>query len=274
MRVVRTIAQLRAELSGCPPVALVPTMGNLHDGHLSLVRLARQHAGAVVASIFVNRLQFLPHEDFAEYPRTFERDCELLAATGCDIVFAPAEAEIYPEPQDYKVVPPPALADILEGVVRPGFFTGVCTVVLKLFNLVQPATAIFGKKDYQQRLVVHKMVRQLALPIEIIAAETVREETGLARSSRNSYLSDAQHVEAARLHVVLQEAVDEIRAGSREWAALERRALVALSAHGWRPDYVAVRKRADLSVPCADAPLVILAAAKLGRTRLIDNIEI
>src|SRR5580700_391591 len=167
-------------------------MGNLHAGHLSLVRIARGRGDLVAASIFVNRLQFAPHEDFATYPRTFERDCELLADSGCDIVFAPSDAEVYPEAQGYTVQPPPELAGILEGAVRPGFFTGVCTVVLKLFNMVQPALAVFGKKDYQQLLVIRSMVRQLALPIEMASAETVRDSTGLALSSRNGYLSAAQ----------------------------------------------------------------------------------
>src|SRR6202163_1166717 len=182
-------------------------MGNLHDGHLSLVRMARERGGEVVASIFVNPLQFAPHEDFAKYPRTLERDCELLAAGGCDIVFAPSEREVYPELQVYKVHPPARLADILEGHVRPGFFTGVCTVVLKLFNMVQPAAAVFGKKDYQQLLVVRSMVRQLALPIEIVAAETVRDASGLALSSRNGYLNDSQRAEAAQLHMALSKLV-------------------------------------------------------------------
>ena len=274
MRVVRTVAELRAALTGRAATALVPTMGNLHDGHLSLLRIARQHAESVAASIFVNRLQFGPREDFAEYPRTLDRDCELLAAAGCDIVFAPAEAEIYPEPQGYTIAPPPALADILEGAVRPGFFTGVCTVVLKLFHMVQPAAAVFGKKDYQQLLVMRSMVRQLALPIDIIEADTIRDPTGLARSSRNGYLSDAERVEAAHLHVVLRDLIDAVRAGDRDFAALERRATATLAARGWQPDYVAVRRQADLGEPAAAAPLIVLAAARLGRTRLIDNVEI
>jgi len=171
-------------------------MGNLHEGHLSLVRIARERDGMAVASIFVNPLQFAPHEDFAKYPRTLERDCELLAAGGCDLVFAPSEQEVYPNPQVYKVHPPSRLADILEGHVRPGFFTGVCTVVLKLFNMVQPAAAVFGKKDYQQLLVVRNLVQQLALPIEIVPAETIRDYSGLALSSRNGYLNDIERVEA------------------------------------------------------------------------------
>ncbi len=204
MQVIKTTAELRRALEGQQNIALVPTMGNLHAGHLSLVNIARQRGERLVTSIFVNRLQFAPHEDFATYPRTFERDCELLTTAGCDIVFAPLEDDIYPEPQQYTVHPPPELADILEGAVRPGFFTGVCTVVLKLFNIVQPAMAVFGKKDYQQLLVIRNMVRQLALPIDIIPAATVRDPSGLALSSRNGYLSAEERTEAARLYTSLK----------------------------------------------------------------------
>jgi len=228
----------------------------------------------VVATIFVNRLQFAPSEDFDQYPRTLQRDCELLAETCCDVVFAPAESEIYPEPQTYQVIPSPALGDILEGKVRPGFFTGVCTVVLKLFNLIRPATAIFGKKDYQQLLVIRNMIRQLALPIEVIAAETIREASGLARSSRNAYLSDAQRREAAELSATLRVLAGDVRSGSRDWDGLELRAMDSLRKRGWHPDYVAVRTQADLTSPLEGQPLVVLAAGRLGRTRLIDNLEI
>src|ERR1700676_2587277 len=224
MQIIRTIAELRAAQRAKRRPVLVPTMGNLHAGHLSLVRVARERGDLVVASIFVNRLQFAPHEDFATYPRTFERDCELLAAAGCDIVFAPADDEVYPEPQGYTVHPPPELADILEGEVRSGFFTGVCTVVLKLFNMVQPAVAVFGKKDYQQLLVVRGMVRQLALPIEGVPAETVRDPSGLALSSRNAYLSGAQRTEAAQLHAVLAKLTEAARSGRTDWGSLEREA--------------------------------------------------
>lgn len=277
MRVVRTVVELRGLLAARRDVILVATMGNLHEGHLSLFEIARQRGGFVVASIFVNRLQFAPHEDFDEYPRTLTRDCELLADSGCDLVFAPAESEIYPEPQNYRAIPSPDVAEILEGRVRPGFFTGVCTVVLKLFNLVQPATAIFGKKDYQQLLVIRNMIRQFALPIEVIAAETVREAGGLARSSRNGYLTAAERQEAAQLNGVLQSLVGDVRRGRRDWGALERRATDFLMERGWQPDYVAVRRRADLSEPREGEdgpPLVALAAARLGLTRLIDNLEI
>lgn len=265
---------MRRALASRRDVTLVPTMGNLHEGHLSLVRMARGRAGVVVASVFVNRLQFAPHEDFATYPRTLERDCELLAAGGCDIVFAPPEEELYPEPQAYTVHPPGRLADILEGEVRPGFFIGVCTVVSKLFNLVQPAAAVFGKKDYQQLLVIQQMVRQLALPIEILPAETVRDSSGLALSSRNGYLNDRQLIEAARLNATLGNVAAALRSGRTDWAILEQEAAHGLTARGWRPDYVAIRGRHDLGAPRSGDRLVVLGAAHLGGTRLIDNLEV
>jgi pantoate--beta-alanine ligase len=274
VQVVATIADLRRTLASRRDVTLVPTMGNLHDGHLSLVRIARERAGVVVASVFVNRLQFAPHEDFAKYPRTLERDCELLAAGACDIVFAPSEEELYPEPQEYTVHPPGRLADILEGQVRRGFFVGVCTVVLKLFNLVQPGAAVFGKKDYQQLLVIRNMVRQLALPIEIVPAETVRDSSGLALSSRNGYLSHRQLIEAAELNATLGHVAAALRSGRTDWTALEQEALDALTARGWRPDYVAIRGRDDLGEPRIGDRLVVLGAANLGGTRLIDNLEV
>jgi pantoate--beta-alanine ligase len=273
VRIVQTIAELRRALDAERGVTLVPTMGNLHDGHLSLVRIARERGGPVVASIFVNPLQFAPHEDFTTYPRTLERDCALLSENGCDIVFAPPEQEVYPEKQEYKVHPPGGLADILEGAVRPGFFAGVCTVVLKLFNMAQPAAAVFGKKDYQQLLVIRQMVRQLALPIELIAAETVRDSTGLALSSRNGYLSDRERVEAAQLHAALSKAAAAAKSGRTDWQRLERDATDALIARGWRPDYVAIRDRADLGDPAPGDRLVALGAAALGSTRLIDSLE-
>jgi pantoate--beta-alanine ligase len=249
-------------------------MGNLHEGHLSLVRIARERGGVVVASIFVNPLQFAPHEDFAKYPRTLERDCELLAAGACDIVFAPSEQEVYPEPQVYKVHPPACLADILEGQVRPGFFTGVCTVVLKLFNMVQPAAAVFGKKDYQQLLVIRNLVQQLALSVEIVPADTIRDPSGLALSSRNGYLSDMERVEAAQLNAILSGVAAELGANRTDWEALERGATDALKRRGWRPDYVAIRRQADLLAPTPGDGLVVLGAAKLAGTRLIDNVEV
>jgi pantoate--beta-alanine ligase len=274
VQIVHTVSDLRRALGGAPDVTLVPTMGNLHEGHLSLVRIARERDGVVVASVFVNPLQFAPHEDFAKYPRTLERDCELLAAGACDIVFAPSEQEVYPEPQGYKVHPTARLADILEGQVRPGFFVGVCTVVLKLFNMVRPGTAVFGKKDYQQLLVIRRLVRQLALPIEIVPAETVRDSSGLALSSRNGYLSDLQRVEAAELNAVLNSVAAALKANRSDWATLEQEAADALTRRGWRPDYVAIRNQADLLAPTPGAALVVLGAAKLGGTRLIDNVEV
>lgn len=276
MRLVHTIAELRRALAAHGPVNFVPTMGNLHEGHLSLVRLAGRHAGPIVASIFVNPLQFGPDEDFASYPRTLERDCELLESVRCDVVFAPSAAELYPDPQGFLVTPPAPLAGILEGSVRPGFFGGVCTVVLKLFGIVRPTLAVFGKKDYQQLRVIEAMVRQFALPIEIVAGATVRESSGLALSSRNAYLSPEQHVKAAELHAALARVAAAVQAGVPESSVLERAAMLALSERGWQPDYVAVRTRADLSVPSAvgGEALVVLGAARLGRTRLIDNVEI
>jgi pantoate--beta-alanine ligase len=278
MRTVHTIAELRATLGDATGTAFVPTMGNLHDGHLSLVREARAHGAPVVASIFVNRLQFAPHEDFDRYPRTLQRDAELLHDAGCDLVFAPDEAELYPQPQTFKVVPDPALAGILEGEFRPGFFTGVCTVVMKLFQAVRPAVAVFGKKDYQQLIVVRRMVQQFLLPITIIAGETVRADDGLALSSRNGYLSTAERDEAVQLSRALRSLAQAVGNGEHDLAALEARAIDTLRARGWAPDYLTVRRRGDLLQPSqaeleGGAALVVLGAAKLGTTRLIDNLE-
>lgn len=281
MQIVHTIADLRAALAGRGRPAFVPTMGNLHEGHLSLIRLARQHGDVTVASIFVNRLQFLPHEDFDSYPRTFDADCAKLEAEGCDIVFAPREKDLYPEPQTFKVQPDPVLADMLEGHFRPGFFTGVCTVVMKLFQAVFATTgggfAVFGQKDYQQLMVIRRMVQQFALPIEILSARTARAESGLALSSRNGYLSDEQRVQAMTLSQTLKALADAARQGSH-LAELEAQAMADLRAKGWEPDYLTVRQRSDLQVP-ADArtgDLVALGAARIGGasgTRLIDNLE-
>jgi pantoate--beta-alanine ligase len=273
MEVVRTVAELRAALAG-REVACVPTMGNLHEGHLGLMRIARREAPCVVATIFVNRLQFAPTDDFDTYPRTFAADAAQLERAGVDLLFAPDEREMYPEPQGFKVDPPPELADILEGAFRPGFFRGVCTVVLKLFNVVQPAVAVFGKKDYQQLMIVRNMVRQLALPIAIVAGETARADDGLALSSRNGYLSAAERVEAPRLARILEKGGRAIAAGERRFERLEAEAMAELRTHRWQPDYVAVRRQVDLQPPGAeDRDLVILAAARLGTTRLIDNLE-
>jgi len=265
MQILRDTAPLRSAVAAAGPVAFVPTMGNLHPGHLSLVRLARRHGRAVAVSIFVNRLQFQPGEDFERYPRTFERDCGLLEAEGVELLFAPDEKILYPEKQIFKVHPGP-LGDELEGRFRPGFFDGVCTVVLKLFNCVQPAVALFGKKDYQQLMLIRAMVRQLNLPVDIVAGETVREPDGLAMSSRNSYLSAAERAEAPRLQRVLQDVV-----GKR---ISPEKAIVVLADAGWKPDYVEVRRRSDLAKPQAgERELVVLAAARIGATRLIDNLE-
>lgn len=274
MQIHSSIADLRAALKGRGRVVFVPTMGNLHAGHISLMQQARQHGDTVVASIFVNRLQFGPNEDFDKYPRTFQADCDKLSAAGVDVLFAPTEADLYPEPQEY-VVEPPAIQHQLDGEFRPGHFRGVATVVLKLFNIVQPQVALFGKKDYQQLMVLRNMTRQLALPIEVIGGETVRAEDGLALSSRNGYLSTAERAEAPRLSRELRQIRDAIRNGNTDYAGLEQTALDNLAAAGWKSDYVAIRQQSDLTTPKGvNAPLVVLAASRLGNTRLIDNIEI
>lgn len=279
MKIISTIDELRDQLRGQLRTAFVPTMGNLHEGHLSLMRLARRHGDPVVASIFVNRLQFGPNEDFDKYPRTFEADVAKLEKEGVYVLFAPTEKDLYPEPQEYRVQPPDDLGNILEGEFRPGFFNGVCTVVTKLFSCVQPRVAVFGKKDYQQLMIVRNMARQFALPTEIIGAETFRAEDGLALSSRNGYLSAAERAEAPFLYQTLQYVAERTRAGHADLVALERDAMERLAAHGWQPDYVSIRKRMNLQAPSRDeyeagAPLVVLTAAKLGATRLIDNLEI
>jgi pantoate--beta-alanine ligase len=270
-----TIAAQRAALKNAGKIALVPTMGNLHAGHIALMRQAREQADTLVATIFVNRLQFRPGEDFDAYPRSLKADCEQLAAAGVDHLFAPTEAEMYPQPQGYHVEPPAAQADILEGAFRPGHFRGVATVVMKLLQIVQPDFALFGKKDWQQLMVIRNMVTDLNLPIEIGAGETVRAADGLALSSRNGYLSAAERAEAPRLFRTLTKVMDQIRAGNADFAALENTASAELQAHGWFPDYVAVRKKIDLQLATAhDSGLVVLAAARLGGTRLIDNLEV
>lgn len=276
MQVHATIAGLRAALKTAGRIVFVPTMGNLHEGHTTLMRQARGHGDTVVSSIFVNRLQFRPGEDFDKYPRTFAADCEKLVAAGVDHLFAPSEEELYPEPQRYVIEPPVEHANILEGEFRPGHFRGVATVVMKLFAVVQPQAALFGKKDYQQFMVLSAMVREFALPIEVIPGETVRAPDGLALSSRNGYLSPAERAEAPRLHRCLSRVAEAVRAGNRDFAALETAAVAELHARGWQPDYIAVRKRIDLQSAPADGktPLVVLAAARLGNTRLIDNLEI
>ena len=284
MHIVHTIPALRAALAASRQPAFVPTMGNLHAGHLALVRQAQPLGDALVASIFVNRLQFLPHEDFDSYPRTWDADCAQLQAAGCDVLFAPREHDLYPEPQTFKLQPDPVLADILEGQFRPGFFTGVCTVVLKLFSAVfagkAQGAAVFGQKDYQQLMVLRRMVEQFALPINIVAGATQRAPDGLALSSRNAYLSDAERAEALQLSLVLRalarEAASCAHALPAQAPALEARAMAALSARGWQSDYLTVRRRSDLQPPEAHdgaGSLVVLGAARLGHTRLIDNFE-
>ncbi len=273
MDVIHTLAELRRRLAREPNNVLVPTMGNLHEGHIRLVDNAKPRGACTVVSIFVNRMQFGPRDDFEKYPRTFSGDCAKLAGAGCDVVFAPDETEIYPEPQTYAVEPP-QIADILDGAVRPGHFRGVATVVLKLFNMVAPKAAIFGKKDFQQCIVLRNMVRQLALPIEIILAETVRAADGLALSSRNGYLSAAERAEAPSLNRALLRAREELREGKRDFLRIELEAMAHLAGRGWQPDYIAIRRQNDLLAPePQDRELVIVAAARLGATRLIDNLE-
>ncbi len=259
-------------------VGFVPTMGNLHAGHLSLVREARSRADRVVASIFVNPLQFGAGEDFASYPRTLERDAEMLREAGCDLLFAPTEAEVYPHGRDDQTfVEVPGLSEQLCGASRPGHFRGVATVVLKLFNMVQPEVAIFGEKDFQQLLVIRRLVEELDLPIEVIGAPTQREPDGLAMSSRNGYLNAEERAIAPRLRAALLAAAGRLIEGVG-CAEVERETLSALAAAGFTPDYVSVRRRLDLLPPglerraAEDRALIILAAARLGRARLIDNL--
>jgi len=275
MYIHEAIAGLREARRRAGRVALVPTMGNLHAGHIALMTQARDHADQVVATIFVNRLQFRPGEDFEKYPRTFEDDCAKLEAAGVDHLFAPDEAQMYPQPQTYHVEPPPEQAGVLDGEFRPGHFRGVATVVMKLFQIAQPDVALFGKKDYQQLMVIRNMAREFNLPIEIIGGETVRAVDGLALSSRNGYLSATERAEAPRLYRVLAEMAAEVRNGAGNYPELEAKAMNTLSINGWAPDYVALRKKLDLQCPSAhDSGLVVLAAARLGSTRLIDNLEV
>jgi pantoate--beta-alanine ligase len=280
MKVVHTIEDLRDQLRGQNRISFVPTMGNLHAAHLSLMKMARQHGDPVVASIFVNRLQFGPNEDFDKYPRTLQEDIDKMQkANDVYVLFAPNEKEMYPEPQNYRVQPPHDLGDILEGEFRPGFFVGVSTVVLKLFSCVQPRVAVFGKKDYQQLMIVRNMCRQFALPTEIVPHETVRDPDGLALSSRNRFLSEAERKEAPRLYQTLSAVRNRLLGGETDIARIEHDAARELSANGWKVDYVSVRRRRDLNSPqtgeaAAGELLVVLAAAKLGATRLIDNLEI
>ena len=287
MQIAHSIEELRRLLKPAKQRTFVPTMGNLHAGHLELVKVAKQTLPEAksVASIFVNRLQFAPHEDFDSYPRTFANDCALLKAQGCDVLFAPQEKDLYPEPQVFKVHPPAELADILEGAFRPGFFVGVSTVVHKLFNCVQPDVAVFGKKDYQQLMVIKRMVQQMALPIQIVGVDTLRAEDGLALSSRNGYLSADERTRAVELSGTLKHMAVSVRDNlsdnqsgdaSKLITKIEEQAMQSLRDKGWQPDYLAVRHQHNLSAVTqfSDAPLVVLGAARLGSTRLIDNLEI
>ncbi len=282
MLIAYTLAELRQHLLRFERPAFVPTMGNLHEGHLHLLQVAKPLGDVLVASIFVNRLQFLPHEDFASYPRSFEEDCAKLREQGCDVLFAPAETELYPQPQTFTVLPDPALADILEGQFRPGFFTGVSTVVMKLFTAVFAGkalgVAVFGKKDYQQLMVIRQMVRQFALPIDIHGVDTCRAPDGLALSSRNGYLSADERTEAVQLSMALRQlGLSAMTAGAAMPALLtqlEAQAMNHLRQRGWQPDYLTLRRRQDLQAPQAGDALVVLGAAKLGGTRLIDNLEL
>ena len=275
MQIHHTIESLRSARAQAGRVAFVPTMGNLHEGHIALMRQARAHADCVIASIFVNRLQFGAGEDFDHYPRTFAADCEKLEAAGVAHLFAPDEQVMYPQPQRYHVEPAPAQVSILEGEFRPGHFRGVATVVMKLLNIVQPDVALFGKKDYQQLMVLSNMVREMAMPVEVLPGDTVRADDGLALSSRNGYLSAEERRRAPLLHRLLCRIRDAVRSGDHDLRKLETEAMAELEAAGWQPDYIAVRRRADLQPPVhLDDALVVLAAARLGKTRLIDNLEI
>jgi pantoate--beta-alanine ligase len=283
MKIISDIQELRDHLRGQNRASFVPTMGNLHEGHLSLMRLARQHGDPVVASIFVNRLQFGPNEDFDSYPRTMQADIEKLEKEGVYILFAPTERDLYPQPQEYRVDPPQQLGDILEGEFRPGFFKGVCTVVLKLFSCVQPKVAVFGKKDYQQLMIIRQMAKQFALPVDIIPGETIRADDGLALSSRNGYLSAEERAEAPQLQRALKEVREQVlqlkERNVSSLSEIEKKAVATLAGRGWNPDYIAIRKQSDLAPASneglhAGEPLVILTAASIGKTRLIDNLEI
>ncbi|MEC5387064.1 pantoate--beta-alanine ligase [Uliginosibacterium sp. H3] len=274
MQIHTSIESLRSALRNAGKVAFAPTMGNLHAGHISLMRQAQDHGDCVVSSIFVNRLQFGPREDFDKYPRTFDADCQQLHAAGVAHLFAPDETVLYPTPQQYFVLPAETQDSILEGAARPGHFRGVATVVTKLLNIVQPDTVLLGKKDYQQLMVIRNMVRELNMPIEVIGCDTVRAEDGLALSSRNGYLSMNARAEAPRLFAQLQVVARAIQSGQTDFATLEAAASAHLYEHGWHPDYISVRRQADLLPPSPGDALVIVAAARLENTRLLDNLEV
>jgi pantoate--beta-alanine ligase len=277
---VTTIAAVRERVRGWRReglrVAFVPTMGNLHAGHVSLIDAARRHGERFVASIFVNPMQFGPNEDFAHYPRTPDEDARMLAAAGCDLMFMPDVAEMYPHGAERATrIEVPHLSRILDGEFRPGHFEGVTTVVAKLFHIVEPQVAVFGEKDFQQLTVIRRMVAELCMPVEIVAAPTVRDADGLAMSSRNQYLTPAERALAPKIHASLQAAAQRLRSGEVDFASIERCGFLALESAGFRPDYFSVRQAADLSpaVPAARG-LVVLAAARLGRARLIDNVQV
>jgi pantoate--beta-alanine ligase len=277
---VTTIAAVRERVRGWRreglTVAFVPTMGNLHAGHVSLIEAARRHGERFVASIFVNPMQFGPNEDFAHYPRTPREDERMLAEAGCSLMFMPEVGEIYPHGAERATrVEVPGLSRILCGEFRPGHFEGVSTVVAKLFHVVEPQVAVFGAKDFQQLTVIRRMVDDLCMPVQIVAAPTVRDADGLAMSSRNQYLTPSERALAPQIHATLQAAANRLRAGDAEFASIERAGFVALESAGLRPQYFAVRQAADLSSPAADSrELVVLAAARLSKARLIDNVQV
>jgi pantoate--beta-alanine ligase len=279
METVSTIAAVRERVHRWRAegrrIAFVPTMGNLHAGHVSLIEMARRHGDRFIASIFVNPMQFGPNEDFAHYPRTPAQDARMLSDAGCDLMFMPDVVEIYPNGSERATrVEVPGLSDILDGEFRPGHFEGVATIVTKLFHIVEPDVAVFGEKDFQQLTIIRRMVADLCMPIAIIAAPTVREPDGLAMSSRNQYLTDEERRKAPVIHQLLHAAVDRLRAGDRDFASIERSGVQALEHSGFRPDYFAVRRADDLSTPDANTRhLVVLVAARLGRARLIDNLQ-
>jgi pantoate--beta-alanine ligase len=280
METVTTIAAVRARVRGWHReglrVAFVPTMGNLHAGHVSLIEAARRRGERFVASIFVNPMQFGPNEDFAHYPRTPREDERMLADAGCNLMFTPEVAEIYPHGAERATrVEVPVLSRILCGEFRPGHFEGVTTVVAKLFHIVEPDLAVFGEKDFQQLTIVRRMVAELCMPLEIVAAPTLREADGLAMSSRNQYLTAAERALAPQLYATLQAAAQRLRVGEADFAAIERAGVEALESGGLRPDYFAVRRAADLAAPtAASRSLVVLTAARLGKARLIDNVQV
>ena len=257
-------------------IAFVPTMGNLHAGHVSLIELAHRHGDRFIASIFVNQMQFGPNEDFNHYPRTPQRDADMLREAGCHLMFIPDVAEIYPNGTELATrVIVPGISDVLCGEFRPGHFEGVATVVAKLFGIVQPDVAVFGEKDFQQLAVIRRMASDLCLPIEIVGAPTMREADGLAMSSRNQYLTDAERALAPRIHAELQHAVAQLARGGAQIAALEHAGAASLAGAGFKVDYFSVRRAMDLLAPAAeDRDLVVLAAARLGRARLIDNLRV